>query len=476
VLEPEPPASPNRISPSCRWWLLAGSALFTIIALLCVVVLVPAGVRALPGRYAARLPGFLQDLRHRPHPDTLPTPLIATTPLALLTPTPTALRLGGVTFVTTTPIKRVGVWESGGTPTPAMLTPTRPQGEPTAPPTHTPTLVPTHTPTPTHTLTPTPPHPTSVSLPPITHTYQTWNNCGPATLSMALRYFDRAETQADAAASLKPDPEDKNVGPHEMAVYVRSLGLQATVRVGGDLTRLKRLIAAGFPVVVETWFIPEPGDQMGHYRLLTGYDDGKGQFTSQDSYNGPNVHLGYDALDELWRVFNRLYLVIYYPSQADQLAAILGDDADDQTMYVRALETAQAEAVNPSAECVAYEDCADGSAFAWFNVGGSLTALGRHQEAAAAYDQARLLGLPWRMLWYQFGPYESYYAVSRCDDVIILATVTLNVADNLEESYYWRGMAYLAQGEPDKARADFEAAIKYNPNFAAAAEALESLE
>jgi tetratricopeptide (TPR) repeat protein len=149
---------------------------------------------------------------------------------------------------------------------------------------------------------------------------------------------------------------------------------------------------------------------------------------------------------------------------------------DDRAMYTRAVETAQAEAANPSAECVAYEDCADGTAFAWFNVGSSLTALGRHQEAAAAYDQARLLGLPWRMLWYQFGPYESYYAVERYDDVVTLATVTLNVVSNLEESHYWRGMAYLAQEKADKARDDFKAAVKYNPNFAPAVEALESLE
>ena len=248
------------------------------------------------------------------------------------------------------------------------------------------------------------------------------------------------------------------------------------VRVGGDLERLRRLIASGFPVVVETWFIPEPGDQMGHYRVLTGYDDEAGQFTAQDSYNGPNITLDYDAFDELWRVFNRVYVVIFQPNQADQMTALLGPDFDDETMYLRALETAQKEADNPSPECVAYEDCGDAEAFAWFNVGSSLNSLGRHEEAAAAYDQARQLGLPWRMLWYQFGPYEVYYAVGRYEDVITLATTTLNVVANLEESHYWRGLAYLAQDDPGRARADFEAAVRYNPNFIPAKVALESLQ
>jgi tetratricopeptide (TPR) repeat protein len=252
--------------------------------------------------------------------------------------------------------------------------------------------------------------------------------------------------------------------------------LEAKVRVGGDLERLKRLIAAGFPVIVETWFIPEPGDQMGHYRVLVGYDDQARQFTAQDSYNGPNVQLDYAEFDELWRVFNRVYIVIYDLSRTEEVAVLLGEDLDDRVMYERALERAEMEASDPSTECIAYENCADSSAFAWFNVGSNLTSLGRHQEAAAAYDQARVLGLPWRMLWYQFGPYEAYYAVERLDDVITLATTTLNIVANLEESHFWRGMAYLAKGETERARADFQAALKYNPNFSAAQQVLESLE
>jgi tetratricopeptide (TPR) repeat protein len=145
-------------------------------------------------------------------------------------------------------------------------------------------------------------------------------------------------------------------------------------------------------------------------------------------------------------------------------------------MYERALETARSEAAAPRTDCVAYADCADWVTFSWFNVGSSLTSLGRHSEAAAAYDEARRLGLHFRMLWYQFGPYESYYAAGRYEDVVALANATLATARNLEESYYWRGMAHLASDDVEGARSDLETALRYHEGWAPAVNALADLD
>jgi len=235
-------------------------------------------------------------------------------------------------------------------------------------------------------------------------------------------------------------------------------------------------VQAGFPVIAETWYVRDARDQLGHYRLIVGYDDIAQEFLTYDSLHGPDVTIGYQEMDELWRVFNRIYLVVYTPERWDSLAAILGPDLDDAAMYGRALETARFETSNPPETCVAYADCADWITFSWFNVGSSLTSLGRHAEAVVAYDRARQLGLHYRMLWYQFGPYESYHAVGRYEDVIALASATLTTASNLEESYYWRGMARLAQGDADGARADFEAALRYHENWPPAVVALEGME
>jgi tetratricopeptide (TPR) repeat protein len=298
------------------------------------------------------------------------------------------------------------------------------------------------------------------------HEWQTWNNCGPATIAMATSYFGRPESQAQAAPWLKPNPNDKNVGPDELVAYARSLGLQADWRAGGDLDRLKLLLANSVPVITSIWITPKPNDGLGHYRLLVGYDDAAGRFTAYDSFVPPGINLTvpYGQLDDEWRVYNRTYVAVYRPEQAGVVAAILGSDRDDQTMFARALAAAQAEAAARPTD-----------AFAWFNVGTNLVALGRTAEAVPAFDRARALRLPWRMLWYQLGPFEAYLAEGRLSDVLSLTAANLAQTGDLEESHYYRGRALQAQGEVAAARAAYQAALRANPRFAPASHALSTL-
>ena len=115
-------------------------------------------------------------------------------------------------------------------------------------------------------------------------------------------------------------------------------------------------------------------------------------------------------------------------------------------------------------------------AFLWFNLGTIFNAQGDYQRAAAAFDQARTIGLPWRMLWYQFGPYEAYYQVERYEDVILLADVTLLDRPYFEESYYYKAIAQLELGETEAARDNLQRAIDFNPNYQPARATLERLD
>ena len=125
--------------------------------------------------------------------------------------------------------------------------------------------------------------------------------------------------------------------------------------------------------------------------------------------------------------------------------------------------------------------------FAWFNMGTSHVARQEYVDAAAAYDNAFQLyaGLggtdatrPYRMMWYQTGPYWAYYYSARYADVINLANTTLKdtiASPDLEESLLWRGRAYYMAGQTPDAVSDYRAALKIHPNWDPAMQGLKDL-
>jgi tetratricopeptide (TPR) repeat protein len=228
-------------------------------------------------------------------------------------------------------------------------------------------------------------------------------------------------------------------------------------------------------VLVEKGFTCVKGENctgwFGHYSVFVGYDDAKESFYLQDSYRGPNISMAYADVVANWRAFNYLYLVFFPVGEAQDAAVqkLLGAALDVNENYRAALARAQQEAQSSSGEA---------AAFAWFNVGTNLYYLNDYAGAAAAYDQSRQIGLPYRMLWYQFGPYVSYYYMSRYQDVADLATFAIdsvNTVPGLEEAYYWRGMAEIALGQPDQAAEDFRTALQRHPGYEPALEGLAQL-
>jgi hypothetical protein len=131
--------------------------------------------------------------------------------------------------------------------------------------------------------------------------------------------------------------------------------VKAIWRIGGDMELLKDLVAANFPVVIETGGpFAEGYDWIGHYQTVVGYDDNQRQIYLYDSYlgtgtSGEGVAESYDIFDDRWQDFNRVFIVIYEPDRESLVAQILGERADPTRAAEIALETARAEApANPT--------------------------------------------------------------------------------------------------------------------------------
>ena len=343
---------------------------------------------------------------------------------------------------------------------------------------------PTTTPTSPPTLTPTA-IPAQALLKGIVHEYQKMNNCGPTNLAMALSYWGWKGDQMTTAAYLRPgfkpdspdNKDDKNVMPYEMVNFVQEqTNFSIVERTGGDLNLLKDFIAAGFPVLIEKGF---EGIQfegwMGHYEVVNGYDDAQSEFIVQDSYNGPDQKVSYSSMESYWRAFNDVYMVIYPPDRENQVTSILGPQADPAYNKQYTAQKAADEIPQLNGR---------DKFFALYNRGSSLVALQDYAGAAAAYDQAFQIypsipedKRPWRITWYETGPYFAYYYTARYNDIINLATQTLEstTVPGLEESWVWRARAEIALGDTTDAISDLRTALQWHPGFQPALDDLAQL-
>jgi Peptidase_C39 like family len=437
------------------------------IGLIVGLLALPPLVRALPGEYRVRiakipLGEMLLDIGVTPLPTSLPIPAGAVANPQVIIP--------AIAEIVATPTQEA-------TAVPTQPAPVKEEEEDvtvTAVTTTTPTITPLPTVAPTAI-----PLPSRVRLDGVTIIPQGFNNCGPANLAINLNFYGDPTTQAEAAAWLKPNREDRNVSPWQMVDYVNErTNLRAFFGAGGDMELIKQLVAAGYPVVVEKGYeLPTQG-WLGHYLTIFGYDDETGETVSMDTNLGPWDASGrydkYEDLEYYWGQFNYNYFLVYPPEKEEEVYAILGPDMiDTQIMWQNAAAKAQAEMeADPE------------NAFAWFNLGTSLTRLGEltgktafYENGAAAFDQAFILGLPPRILWYQYRPYIAYMKVGRYQDMIDLADAILESQGgrNVEETYLYKGHALVLQGDGPGAVIAYQQALRLNENFYPAEIALNSI-
>jgi hypothetical protein len=296
------------------------------------------------------------------------------------------------------------------------------------------------------------------------------NYCAPSTLGMALSFYGWKGTRGDVAKVIKPYDNDYNVMPYEMENYTtNNAGLKSIIRVGGTVDLLKTLVAGGFPVLIETGIyqldLANNVSWMGHYLLITGYDDANSEFITQDAYVGQDHRVKYTKLESEWRAFNFLFMVVHTADKELLLQSLMGSMWDENTANRAAYDRANSE-ISTMTDINQY--------FAWYNRGTSMVKLQDYAGAGQAYDQAFAIyqtlpvdTRPFRMVWYQTGPYQAYFYTGRYQDLVNLADFTLGLTNHLglEESNYWRAMGYAAIGKRTEAIADLHTSLQIHPNF-----------
>jgi tetratricopeptide (TPR) repeat protein len=274
------------------------------------------------------------------------------------------------------------------------------------------------------------------------HAFQTFNNCGPASLAMALSYFDVNVTQQQLGQALRPYQVKE-----EMGAKAEEYGFTVYFRPAGTIEMLKTFIAYDIPVIARTW--TKPDEDIGHFRLVRGYDDDLQQILQDDSLQNKNLWFSYDEFNSMWDKFGFEYLVLVPNDKLDIARKILGEDLDEQVAW-------QKSAANTTG----------------LNRSVALYHLGDYSGSVREFEAVENF-LPARALWYQLEPIQAYYQLANYDRVFSITDQIIENGNRANsELYLIRGQIYENQGNTSAARTEYQKAVFYNVNLEEAKTAL----
>jgi tetratricopeptide (TPR) repeat protein len=286
---------------------------------------------------------------------------------------------------------------------------------------------------------------------------------------MSLSYYNISVSQTVLGENLRPyqnpigNNDDKSVTMDELARKAKDYQLIPYHRPNGSIDLVKKMIFLNIPIITRT--LLEEKNDIGHYRLIKGYDDQTRELIQDDSLQGHNLRYSYDLFTLLWKKFNYEYLILVPLDKDPLVRAILHDDTDESSSWKKAVtRTEQELSKNPN------------DIFNTFNLSVALYHTGDYQKSASTFETVENQ-LPFRMLWYQIEPILTYVALGNNQKVLSMTDAIFeNQNRAFSELYIIRGELYKKQGDLVSAKKEFEKAVYYNKNLFAAQEALKSVE
>ena len=300
------------------------------------------------------------------------------------------------------------------------------------------------------------------------HVFQTFNNCGPASLSMALSFYGIKASQKELGDQLRPyqnpqgDNDDKAVTLQEVGEKAEEYGLLYYLRPMGTPELIKQFIYNDIPVIALTWL--KDDEYIAHFRIVKGYDDGKGVFIQDDSYQGKNLEYLYRDFNRLWSAFNYQYIVLVRPEKKEIAEKILGENLNEKVAWENAKKESERKL-----------EASPDSIYDRFNLSVANYYIENYEWAVEAYELVSAQ-LPFRMLWYQIEPILAYEKLGNDEKVLeMTGEVLSNHNRAFSELYQIRGRIFMKQGDLDAAREEFVKALYYNENYVLADDELAIL-
>jgi ABC-type bacteriocin/lantibiotic exporter with double-glycine peptidase domain len=164
-------------------------------------------------------------------------------------------------------------------------------------------------------------------LEPMNYQAQTYNNCGPASIAIILGYYDHWITQYTVNEQVPPGPS-----PCDIADYVPQYDLMARVYESPpSRDPIRLLLANGIPVIANQQL--EPDSDIGHYRVIKGYDDAACEFISDDPLQskGLDYRIDYDTFSALSRP--GAFIPVYLPELDPLVRSLMKEMKVSEILY-----------------------------------------------------------------------------------------------------------------------------------------------
>lgn len=151
---------------------------------------------------------------------------------------------------------------------------------------------------------------------------QSYNACGPASISQVLAYFGMNVTQAQISQYTRAS-DSSYMTAQAIVTFAPLVGMEARLYAGGSLGTVRAAIRRGLPLIALQSHITAQGRVIPHWRVVAGYDDAAQMVYLMDPLLG-YVRMGYADFTRVWADHHGQFAVMYPPKLSGVVKQVIG--------------------------------------------------------------------------------------------------------------------------------------------------------
>ncbi|AIZ44358.1 peptidase C39 [Deinococcus radiopugnans] len=151
---------------------------------------------------------------------------------------------------------------------------------------------------------------------------QSYNACGPASLTQVLRYYGVNADMATVSSFTRPS-ETSYMTAQAIVDFAPRVGMEARLYAGGSLNTVRAAIKNGVPVIALQTYVSPRGQAIPHWRVVAGYNDAARQTYLMDPLLG-YVAMGYDDFSRVWADHHGQFALLYPPRLSATVKRVIG--------------------------------------------------------------------------------------------------------------------------------------------------------